>query len=315
MTEPVAVPTMKEVALSPIGDSVRMPWADAGNERVVRPALAVLYRMAVGPAADYYVPRFLRFEWSGRTFPSWHWASFWLPGVWAFYRKLWLPGIALAALPILGAASFAMLEPSIGDSDVAWFALAAISIWILPCIVSALFANGLLYRRVRRMVRRAEARRRGIGDVATFLTTRRPTAFAIAAAIGLAAVALAPQFVAPNLQALYHEHLVRGRIAGSLAAVRPLQRRVEASLLRFGAMPRTPDVAAMLWQRGAMAEDDVNLNPRSGRVRVALGSTAADLEGASILLAPAIDSRQHVRWVCVPVGVPRTFLPPECRNG
>jgi len=315
MTAPMAIPTLRNAAMSPIGDTVRMPWAGAADERVVRPALAVLYRMAVGPAADYYVPRFLRFEWTGRAFPSWHWPSFWLPGVWAFYRKLWLPGLAFAALPFLGAAIFAELEPSIGDSSVAWFALAGLSIWLVPSIVSALFANGLLYRRVRRTVRRAEARRRGIGDVAAFLTMRKPTAIGIAVAVGVAAVVVAPQFIAANLHALYNEHVVRGRIAGSLAAVRPLQRQVEDSLLRFGAMPRAPDFAAMLSQRGAMAQDDVHLNPVSGRLRVALGSTAPEFEGASILLAPAMDARQRIRWVCIPVGIPRTYLPAECRNG
>ena len=44
------------------GDTVRMPWSPDGvsPDTVVRPALAVLYRMAIGPAADYYVPRLLR---------------------------------------------------------------------------------------------------------------------------------------------------------------------------------------------------------------------------------------------------------------
>ena len=92
--------TLSPPAVLPIGDTVRMPWDSAGGERVVRPALAVLYRMAVGPAADYYVPRFLRFEWTGRAFPSWHWPSFWLPGIWAFYRKLWALGSAGVDVPL-----------------------------------------------------------------------------------------------------------------------------------------------------------------------------------------------------------------------
>jgi hypothetical protein len=302
-------------ALTAPSDTIRMPWDSAGDDRVVRPALAVLFRMAVGPAADYYVPRFLRFEQRGRAFPSWHWPSFWLPCLWAFYRKLWLSGLAFAALPIAGAAAFAMIEPSLGESNVAWFAVAAALIWLLPAVVPALLANGLLYWRIRWDVRCAEARGRGIAAVAARLTAPKPTALGVALAAGLAAVVLAPKYAVPNLHALYDGHVVRIRLTESLAAVRPLQRQIEESFLRFGVVPRTPDYAAMLAHRGAILLDDVNLNPVSGRLRLALGSTGTVVDGKAILLAPAVDADRNVRWTCIPVGIPRSYLPAECRNG
>ena len=39
----------------------------------------LLFRMAVGPGADYYAPRFLEYERVGRSFPSWNWAALWAP--------------------------------------------------------------------------------------------------------------------------------------------------------------------------------------------------------------------------------------------
>ena len=59
---------------APRNDAFHLPEALVGNaaERRVRPTLAVLYRLAVGPAADYYAPRFLKFEQAGHSAPGWH---------------------------------------------------------------------------------------------------------------------------------------------------------------------------------------------------------------------------------------------------
>src|SRR5215472_11055636 len=72
-----AVPTLESIVFPPF---VRAHQ----DERRVRPALAVLFRVAVGPHADYYVKRFVKYERTGRSAPSWHWPAFALPTVWAF---------------------------------------------------------------------------------------------------------------------------------------------------------------------------------------------------------------------------------------
>ena len=85
-------------------DSVHLPEmpGQPPDEKMVRPSLAILFRMAVGPDADYYAPRFLEYERTGRSFPSWNWSAFMAPGVWAIYRRLWAPGIAFTVWPFLG---------------------------------------------------------------------------------------------------------------------------------------------------------------------------------------------------------------------
>ena len=80
----------------------------------MRPSLAILFRMAVGPGADYYAPRFLEYERIGRSFPDWNWAPLLAPGAWAIYRRLWLPGIAFALWPLLAVAAFNVVEPRLG---------------------------------------------------------------------------------------------------------------------------------------------------------------------------------------------------------
>ena len=68
-------------ALSRTLDSIVFPWSvrEQQDEPRVRPALAVLFRIAVGPNADYYAHRFVKYERTGRSAPSWHWPAFALP--------------------------------------------------------------------------------------------------------------------------------------------------------------------------------------------------------------------------------------------
>ncbi len=283
------------------------------GDKVVPPALAVLFRVAVGPGADYYVPRFLRFEETGKAGPGWHWPAMLAPCVWAFYRKLWLTGFAYALLPLLGTAAFVAIEPALDDSLVAWVACAALLVWLVPGAIAALLANSLLYRRVKRLVRRAELACREQSAVARFLTGRSPTDFVLAATSALIATVLL-SLVMPRIEATYHDRAVRARLAQSLAAIKPLQRQIEESWRRASAMPLSLDHAAALARTGGNLIDSVNFNPSNGRLRLALGPTIADLSGKNILLAPTIDPWQRLHWVCIPVDIAPKYLPMQCRQ-
>jgi hypothetical protein len=285
------------------------------DERIVRPSLAILFRMAVGPGADYYAPRFLEFERIGHSLPSWNWASLWAPSVWAFYRKLWVAGVAYALWPLLAVAAFRVIEPYLGDSGVAWLACAALLIWLVPGVVASLIADTLLYRSARRLVREAEAKTLWPEDAARMLATRAPIAPASAVALGGAAILFAFYVAAPSLQTAYADRLVRVRVAEVLAAIQPLQRQVEEWWGLSKSAPVLPDNEVVGSQRGAKFLENVDISPANGRVRLALGPLIPELSGRSILLAPALDRRQQLRWICVPVDIPARYLPRECRQG
>src|SRR5438552_14600323 len=87
--------------LTPTLDSVVFPAfvREHQDERRVRPALAVLFRIAVGPHADYYAHRFVKYERTGHSVPSWHWPSIALPTIWAFSRWRRAYGAATAVRP------------------------------------------------------------------------------------------------------------------------------------------------------------------------------------------------------------------------
>lgn len=304
-------------ALAAIGDTIRMPWSTAiadDDELVVRPALAVLFRIAVGPAADYYVPRFLHYERTGRAAPGWNWPAFFVPALWAFYRKLWLAGLAAALLPVVGVSVFAAVAPAIGNDPVSWFAGAALFVWILPGALVAPFANPLLYHRVRRIVAEAEAARDEPHDVATIVAANKPTSIPGAFLLGGWAFGAVLAFAGPQFAALYDEMGVRAGVAESLAAMRPLQQQIEDSFLRADAIPMEPDAAAIRTRLGRALIDTVNLSPINGRLRLVLGPALPELAGKMILLVPTEDPRQRIHWLCIPIDVLAKYLPAECRH-
>jgi hypothetical protein len=293
-----------------------MPWEAAGSppDRVVPPARAVFFRLAIGPAADQYVPRFLRYERTGRAAPGWHWPALMFGSAWAFYRRLWLPGIVYALFPLLGAAAFIEIEPALGDSLLVWLASAVALIWLMPALVSALLANPLLYRQIKRIVQRAEGLTPEKTGVARLLSERRSTDIVYAVLLGGVALLLTWMLLAPPLTAMYADRAVRVKVAEGLAAVRPLQAQVEDNWHRFQSIPYTLDDAAWFVKRSGSVIDGVNFNPINGRFRLALGSTIAELADKTIFLAPAVDPWHRLFWVCVPVGISPKHLPLECRR-
>jgi hypothetical protein len=218
------------VSLPPT-DTVRMPWTSAAEfeERIVRPALAILYRVAVGPGADYYCPRFMRYECTGRSTPSWHWPAFLLPAAWAFYRKLWLPGVLFALLPVAGVFGFDSLASALGESVVVRLAAFVGLAWILPGVVAGVLANTLLYRRTRRLVRAAEAQTRRNHDAASLLARRKATSPTGALVLGGGALALLIALAAADWTANFQRFQEGAGATGSSAAELPLQREIAAN--------------------------------------------------------------------------------------
>jgi hypothetical protein len=279
----------------------------------VRPALAVLFRIAVGPAADRYVRRFLAFERAGRGRPGWHWPSLLFPGVWAFYRKLWGFGLAYALLPLAGALAFAAIEPAFERADFAWIASAILAVWILPGVLPALFAESILYRHCRELILAAERRAQSATDAVRALSCRNPTSCAAALLLGGGALAGMIALIVPPLATAYGDLSVRGQLASAIAAVHDLEREIEVTWKTARLVPKQTDHPALRAHAGASLIEEVHVHPSTGRVRVALGAAVPELAGKTILFAPARGSDNRWHWVCVPVDIPARYLPPECR--
>jgi hypothetical protein len=299
-------------------DTIELPDFLRG-ERVVRPALAVLYRLAVGPAADYYTPRFLNYERTGRGAPGWNWPAMLLQSIWAFYRRLWLPGILFALLPAAGSLAFLSLaqwldDRSLGDVSSVWVGAAIVCIWLVPGLIAGLLSTPLLYDRIRYHVRRAERAGGDAARAAALLAAKRSTSLPGALLFGVGALVAALAPLAPRIHSAYEEHAVRAQIAASLSALLPLQDEVEERISYFSAIPNPLGEAAMVARRWTKFLDDVTISPNSGRLRLSLGPSVPELWGKTILLAPAKDWLERIHWTCIPVDIPRKYLPKACRS-
>jgi hypothetical protein len=292
-----------------------MPWLLPGAEElVVRPTLAILYRIALGPFAEGWARRFLQSERSGRPAMRWHWPAFLFPAGWAFYRRLWFAGAFFAALPLLCAAALAWVEPMVRDASDAFLGWAIGSAWWLPAVLAALTAGPLLHRRVRRDVSRAEAASERSDEVAARLAAGRRTAPLAALLLGVGALGILALSLRPGLAALHEREVVRARVAAALAAAAPLKAEIEAAFRRAGALPRRLDRGVVEAMVGAALVEAVDLNPSTGRLRLSLGPGAGEAAGKSLLLAPALDRDQQIHWYCFPVDLPARVLPSECRR-
>lgn len=307
---------MDGMATTSFLDTVHLPSipGEPDDEKIVRPSLAIPFRLAVGPAADYYVPRFLEYERTGRTLPSWNWASPWAPAVWSFHHKLWGAGLAFALWPIAAMAAFGVIDPYLDDSIAASLACAVALVWIAPGVIAALTANSLLYRKTRQLVRKAEAQTLWAEEAARLLGNRAPVSPEAAVLLGGIATIVALFVAAPNLKTAVADRVVRNHVAEALAALQPLQRQVEDGWDRVTSSLIAPNFDSE-WQRGAGLLGTVSVSPENGRVRVALGPFIPELAGRWILLAPALDREERVRWICVPVDIPARYLPQACRQG
>jgi len=316
LADPVTLPAPPAaLALSDSrGPTIRIPGTRPGRDKVVRPALAVLYRIAVGANADRYVRRFLSFERRGRGRIGWHWCSFLAPSVWAFYRKLWVPGAVFALLPLLGALAFGCIEPTLPHADATWIASAVLLMWVLPGVVPALVADTLLYRNVRAQVRRAERAARSATGAVRELSGREPTSALAALLFGGGATLIALWGLLPPLATTYAALEVRERLSDTLAAVRGLEDDIESTWTSARLVPQQTHHPAVEAKARAAALEDVDVNPFTGRVRLALGPALRQLWGKTILLFPSRDDGGAVRWICVPIDIPARYLPAECRS-
>jgi hypothetical protein len=284
------------------------------EERIVRPSLAILFRMAVGPAADYYAPRFLEYERVSRSFPSWNWAAPWFPTVWAFYHKLWLAGLVFALWPVAAMEIFGLLDPYLGDSTFVAFGCALLLLWVLPGLIAGVVANTLLFHKARGLVREAEAETVRTDEAARLLGERAPIALGSALVLSAVAIMSSLMVVAPVLQTAVADRVIRTRVAEVLASLRPLQRQIEGGWDHAKVSLIAPNYE-LIGQFGTDLLAAVNVSLESGRVRIALGPLIPQLTGRSILLAPALDRDARVRWICVPIDIPARYLPQECREG
>jgi type IV pilus assembly protein PilA len=121
-------------------------------EAVSTQDMEALYRAAVGPKkADFYVPKFIRFDQPGASRLSWNWPAFFFSFYWFLYRRMYATwAIYSLLIPIgIGVASAILAGSVSGDGGDLFFSVVTLgySFGFIP-----IFANSLYHRAAKKRI-------------------------------------------------------------------------------------------------------------------------------------------------------------------
>jgi len=287
-----------------------------------------LYRAAVGPEkADFYAPKFLRFDQPGASKVSWNWPAFFVAFFWFLYRRMYGTWAIFClviplALGVLGAVSMGLLGRGPGGAlyDVA---ILAYSFAIIP-----MFANSLYHKAI---TQRIDTVRQKVPDPATQLTVLENTphtshvfwvvlAFFMIAISGILAAIAIPA---------YQQYTIRAQVNEGLMLAAPLQLAVAE---RFESTKAWPSDMTEVGHSPTLSGGFVDtLTMDHGTISIRYGNHATTLIAQHVLsLRPTLDGGRII-WTCgyatesaedPPTGaagqnvtdVPNTFLPSSCRE-
>lgn len=134
-----------------------------------------LYRAAIGPSnLAYYLSYFARADAAGKTSLSWNWPAFFFVPAWYIHRKLYGWGVFFAAFAVLVELFDKGLDRSFTTplhSGGLWSAHTFVLV-LLVVVPSAVFANGIYYRRTQRLLSEARSTKSLPADQLLFVRER-----------------------------------------------------------------------------------------------------------------------------------------------
>jgi Pilin (bacterial filament)/Protein of unknown function (DUF2628) len=292
------------------------------------PDMEALYRAAVGPEkADYYVPKFLRFDEVGASKISWNWPSFFVAFWWGLYRRMYrnsliyfllipfvLAFVLAVTLSILRIPTLAPVQPVV---------MLAYTYVLVP-----MYANSLYHRSILRRINEVRTR---VPDQATQIAVLENSPYTSAIAwvlVPLFGTAIVGMLAAIAIPA-YQTYTIRTQIAEGLTLSRSIEEAVAVAYSRNRTWPQEMTaVSSSLPVTGHYVAD---ITVDNGTISIHYGNQANSLIADRVLsLRPAVAGNQ-IRWGCgyadVGGGDPGTgasgigmttiakrFLPQVCRG-
>jgi type IV pilus assembly protein PilA len=253
-----------------------------------------LYRVAVGrQGADYYAPKFLRFDRPESARISWNWAAFLVSFFWFPYRRMYGYWAVFCLLIPLALSLFVAIAGSALHVPrvflVIDIAQVAYSFVLIPMI-----ANGLYYRHVKR---RIELLREQVPDRTHQLAVLQNSPHTSPLAFVLLAVATIPVFgiVAAIAIPAYQIYTVRSQVSQGLLLTKPLEGAISDYLISQHSWPRdfatlgiTPPTAASISR--------IDLD--NGTLSMTFGGNAGHaIAGTTLSLRPTLLAGR-IDWAC-----------------
>jgi type IV pilus assembly protein PilA len=291
------------------------------------------YRVAIGPNADYYLPRFETFDQGGSRL-RWNWPAFFVTSPWFMYRKMWLPDILNLVYPFLlcfvaGIAS-AFLIDSIKAHPVAFAALFLVLLAV-PWFLLPMFANAIYWHHIRGLIERlprsleqapdkraARLERNGGTGVGALVAVFGGIAVVLVGFAGILAAIAIPA---------YQDYTIRAQITEGLNLASGAKAAVAEYYAQNESWPEDSASAGLDAISGKYVE---SLSVQKGSVVIVYGLASNKLiAGKTLILLPGLSEAEDIIWGCAnvePAGivkyadgpygsdVPNKYLPSACRG-
>lgn len=288
-----------------------------------------LYRAAVGAKrAEFYVPKFERFDRPGASKTSWNWPAFFVAFYWFLYRRMYgYWAIYCIAIPIGLSIAGAVLGTLVGGAAGRYLdALVSCGytfVW-LP-----LFANSLYHQAIKKRISEVCAK---VPDRATQIAVLENSphtsniAWVVFLFVGIALIGILAAIAIPA----YQTYTIRAQVTEGLIISGSLKAAVAD---KYAADTSWPDnLQALGIQQAPSGKYVTQVSVERGTISVSFGNGAnALIAGRVLSLRPTVINGGDVVWTCGyaqgtgddpesgPAGgnatdVPTQYLPASCRQ-
>jgi Tfp pilus assembly major pilin PilA len=295
-------------------------------EAVSTQDLETLYRAAVGAKkADFYVPKFVRFDQPGASKLSWNWPAFFVSFYWFLYRRMYAPwAIYSLLIPVgIGVAS-AILAGSVGgEAGDLFYSVVSLGYYfgVIP-----LLANSLYHRAVKQ---RIEALRQKVPETNAqllVLDNTSPTSNIIWIIIPFVMVAILGIVAAIAIPA-YQTYTIRAQVSEAFVLADQVKSAVVAHYQSDKSWPANVEELGL--SQPVSGRYVATLGVDRGTVSVTFGNQANSMIARHRLsFRPLLTGTSTITWTCgywvraentdSEIGPNLTdvrpqFLPSECR--
>ena len=293
-------------------------------EAVSTQDMEALYRLAVGPEkADFYVPKFLKFDQPTSSKLSWNWPAFFFSFYWFLYRRMYATwAIYSLLIPIgIGVASAILAGSVSGDAGDLLYSVVTLgySFGFIP-----IFANSLYHRAVKKRIEDLRQKAPETGAQLVVLDETSPTS-----GVWIIPLVLVPLlgFLAAIAIPAYQDFTIRVQVNEGFLLTGQIKSAVVKKYVSTKSWPK--GIGELNLSQPMFGQYVAALAVDRGTISVTYGNRANSLLAGHVLsFRPSLTDAGAIMWTCgratrtenpdTEIGpnltdVKPQFLPAECR--
>jgi len=273
------------------------PYAQAAAPMAATPEQQKLadYELAVGRNADYYLPKFERFDNDG-SLAGWHWPAFFFTSGWYLYRKMWLWGLLNLFFPTIAAIVVGIVAAllKVPSATTGFLMLGAM---FVEQMLLTIFANALYWKHVNGVIRNVP---RSIADKPDKRTRRIQrdggtsigAMLAILLGLGVFGVGILAAIAIPA----YQDYTIRSQAVSGINLATGAKSAVSEYYAQKGEWPADSEAAGVGPISGPYVD---SVKVQNGSIIITYGGQAnAKLTGQRLVLSPGVAENGDIAWMC-----------------